>query len=282
MKYLVLLGILSIGLNQPLHSQDTLYLNANWQVVTNYNLAKYKRVLQKEGNGWYVEDYYYPANTLQMKGHLSSLSPDVLEGSVVFYYKNGNIEKQGSYVKDRRMGVHKEYYESGQIQSEIDYRSEGLHFIQMWNEKGEPQLSNGTGSYQNVTSNGDIQFAFIEDYKMVKNYTVRQQQQDTVYSMVEVLPEYRGGMEKFYRIIQKQLKYPKSARRKDIEGVVYVQFTVDRQGQVTEVKTLKGIGNGCDQESERVVQQSKRWSPGLVNNNPVKCRMVLPITFKLR
>ncbi len=281
-RHLVLVGMLTIMFTLPLSAQDVLYLDADWEVVANKAAAEYKRVLVKEGNGWHVEDYYYPANTLQMKGILSSLSPDVPEGLVVFYYRNGNVERQGHYVENRRVGIQKEYFESGQIKSEIDYRSEGLHFIQVFNQEGEPQLVNGTGSYQQTIDNGNVQHIFVEDHKMAKNFTVRTQEQDTVYSVVEVLPDYRGGMKKFYKAIQKRLKYPKPARRRGIEGVVYVQFIVGKLGEVLEVKTVRGIGGGCDEESERVVEMSSRWLPGMVDNHPVKCRMVLPVTFRLR
>ena len=67
----------------------------------------------------------------------------------------------------------------------------------------------------------------------------------------------------------------------NIEGKVYVQFVVDKDGTLTDVKALKGIGAGCDEEAVRVIQEAPKWKPGKQRGRPVKVRMVLPIIFKL-
>ncbi len=102
-----------------------------------------------------------------------------------------------------------------------------------------------------------------------------------IYTVVEDQPTPEGGMQEFYTYIMKNLKYPTQARRMGIEGKVFVQFVVDVDGSITEVKTLKGIGAGCDDEAERVLTGAKAWIPGMQKGLPVKVRMVLPITFAL-
>ena len=77
------------------------------------------------------------------------------------------------------------------------------------------------------------------------------------------------------------MEYPSQARRMGIEGRVFVQFVVDKQGNVTEVQSVKGIGAGCDEEAERVLRESPKFKPGKQRGRPVKVRMVLPIIFKL-
>jgi protein TonB len=62
---------------------------------------------------------------------------------------------------------------------------------------------------------------------------------------------------------------------------VYVQFVVDKSGNITQVEVIRGIGAGCDEEAERVVKASPKWKPGKQRGQPVRVRMVLPITFKL-
>ncbi|MEM9327800.1 MAG: energy transducer TonB, partial [Bacteroidota bacterium] len=66
-----------------------------------------------------------------------------------------------------------------------------------------------------------------------------------------------------------------------IEGQVYVGFVVDEKGRVSEVKTLRGIGHGCDEEAERVLENANNWLPGEVDGAPVKAFVVLPVVFKL-
>jgi protein TonB len=77
------------------------------------------------------------------------------------------------------------------------------------------------------------------------------------------------------------MKYPAQARRMGIEGKVFVEFVVDKDGTLTEVKTVKGIGAGCDEEAVRVIQSAPKWKPGKQRGRPVKVRMILPIIFKL-
>ena len=77
------------------------------------------------------------------------------------------------------------------------------------------------------------------------------------------------------------MNYPKQARRMGIEGKVYVQFVVDKDGSVTSVRAVKGIGAGCDEEAERVLKSSPKFKPGKQRGRPVKVRMMMPIIFKL-
>jgi len=104
---------------------------------------------------------------------------------------------------------------------------------------------------------------------------------DEVFSIVEDQPEFPGGMAAFYKYVGDNMKYPAQARRMGIEGRVFVQFVVEKDGSITEVKAVKGIGAGCDEEAERVLRASPKFKPGKQRGRPVKVRMVLPIQFKL-
>ena len=102
-----------------------------------------------------------------------------------------------------------------------------------------------------------------------------------VFTVVEQQPQPRGGMPGFYQYIAEHMNYPKQARQMGIEGKVFVEFIVDENGYLTQVKAIKGIGAGCDAEAVRVLQNASRWKPGLQRGIPVKVRMVIPITFAL-
>jgi protein TonB len=104
---------------------------------------------------------------------------------------------------------------------------------------------------------------------------------EEVFTIVEDQPTPRGGMAAFYEYVQKNLKYPAQARRMGIEGKVFVQFVVDKDGSITEVTSVKGIGAGCDEEAVRVLKQAPKWNPGKQRGRAVKVRMILPITFRL-
>ena len=116
---------------------------------------------------------------------------------------------------------------------------------------------------------------------VVASSPMPEEKADEVFTIVEDQPSPVGGMTAFYQYVQKKLKYPAQARRMGIEGKVFVQFIVDKDGSITDVKAVKGIGAGCDEEAVRVLQDSPKWNPGKQRGRPVKVRMILPITFRL-
>jgi periplasmic protein TonB len=104
---------------------------------------------------------------------------------------------------------------------------------------------------------------------------------DEIFTIVENQPEPYGGMRAFYEYIAKNLTYPASARRNNIEGRVYIEFVVEKDGSLTDVKILKGIGGGCDEEAVRIIKNAPKWIPGKQRGRPVRVKMVLPVLFKL-
>ncbi|MEQ9593756.1 MAG: energy transducer TonB [Cyclobacteriaceae bacterium] len=104
---------------------------------------------------------------------------------------------------------------------------------------------------------------------------------EEIFTIVEDPASPQGGMTAFYKYVGDKIKYPAQARRMGIEGRVFVQFVIDKDGSITEVVAVKGIGAGCDEEAVRILQGSPKWKPGKQRGKPVKQRMVLPITFKL-
>lgn len=104
---------------------------------------------------------------------------------------------------------------------------------------------------------------------------------EEIFTIVEQQPVPVGGMASFYRYIGENLRYPTRAARQGIEGRVFIQFVVERDGSLTDVQVVRGIGGGCDEEAIRVVQGAPKWEPGRQRGRPVRVRMVLPILFQL-
>lgn len=107
------------------------------------------------------------------------------------------------------------------------------------------------------------------------------EESDEIFTIVEESAAPKGGMGAFYQYVRDKMKYPPQARRMGIDGKVFVEFVVNKDGSITDVKAIKGIGAGCDEEAVRVVKAAAAWKPGKQRGKPVKQRMVLPITFKL-
>jgi len=85
------------------------------------------------------------------------------------------------------------------------------------------------------------------------------------------------GRAQFYSYISKHLKYPKAAQQSGAEGKVFVQFVIDKDGSITDIQIIKGLGFGMDEEAIRVIQSAPKWMPGKQRGKPVKVRMSLPI-----
>lgn len=105
---------------------------------------------------------------------------------------------------------------------------------------------------------------------------------DGVYTKPEVMPAYPGNNEALADYINTKLVYPEQAIDNNVEGTVHVQFVVDKDGKVSDVKTVGDkLGYGLDEEAVTVVSQLPKWTPGKVNGRNVKTRLTIPITYKL-
>ena len=106
---------------------------------------------------------------------------------------------------------------------------------------------------------------------------------DEIYNFrdIEAYPEFEGGMKAFYKFIQKNLRYPASALDQEKQGKVFISFVVERDGAISDVKVLKGVGYGMDEEASRVIKKSPNWKPGKQNGKTVRVRFNMPITFSM-
>ncbi|MBA4848857.1 M56 family metallopeptidase [Emticicia sp. BO119] len=100
-----------------------------------------------------------------------------------------------------------------------------------------------------------------------------------VFDSVEENPEYPGGVKQLYTFINNNLRYPIEAAQNNITGKVFVKFVVRKDGSISDLKILKGIGYGCDEEAVRVISQLPRWKPGKQNGKLVNVMFTMPINF---
>ena len=105
--------------------------------------------------------------------------------------------------------------------------------------------------------------------------------EEEVFVVVEEDPEFPGGMKAMLAFIEKNLVYPEEAKASGIEGKVYVSFTVEKDGSISNVKILRDIGYGCGDEVVRIVKLMPKWNPGKQRGVPVRVRYNLPVQFIL-
>ena len=116
--------------------------------------------------------------------------------------------------------------------------------------------------------------------KAQKNDTVKSISSDTlIFYKVEHEPEFPGGMKKFYKYVAKNLHYPANMGTIDVQGKVFIQFIVEKDGSVSHVKVTKSLYDDLDKEALRVVSNSPKWNPGVQNGHIVRVLYVVPIDF---
>jgi periplasmic protein TonB len=122
----------------------------------------------------------------------------------------------------------------------------------------------------------------IEEYVPIAMDEEEEFEEEQIFAVVEAMPEYPGGEIARMRYLADNIKYPTMARESGIQGRVYVTFVVERDGSVTDVRVLRGIGGGCDEEAIRVVSNMPKWVPGRQRNKPVRVQFNLPVRFTLQ
>lgn len=106
---------------------------------------------------------------------------------------------------------------------------------------------------------------------------------ERVHVVSETMPEFPGGQYALFKFISKNLNYPKDAKKKGIQGKVMVQFIVEKDGTIGNIRIYKGISPELDKEAIRVfsLPSMPKWKPGMSDGVAVRVRYTFPITFKL-
>lgn len=100
--------------------------------------------------------------------------------------------------------------------------------------------------------------------------------------IVEEMPLFPGGDTERLKFLAANILYPTQATENGIQGTVYFQFIIDSKGNITDVKILRGIGGGCDEEALRVIKMMPQWKPGRQNGRTVRVLYNMPVVFKIQ
>lgn len=98
---------------------------------------------------------------------------------------------------------------------------------------------------------------------------------------VDEFPEFAGGAKAWSKYMERNLRYPSAAQEDAVHGKVFVSFVVEKDGSITDVKVLRGIGYGCDEEAAKVIKKSPLWKPGKNKGTPVRVRYNMAINFQM-
>jgi TonB family protein len=243
------------------------------------------------------------------------VSSNISNKRFITYFQNGSVrslsETKGADKNETIMIT--KWFANGQIKSiEYETKTKDLKFEtrlnDAWDFEGNKLLSNGNGFYKYYEENRDKKIShegrmldgfkegewigknnddiiiYKETYKDNKCLTGLNfdENQTIKYTELKTVPEYKDGLKEMYNILLNSTKYPIEAQKKGIFGNVFLQFNVDTNGYIHDIKVLKGIGSGCDEEAMRVVKLlDGNWIPGKLRGKPISTRFTLPVPFRL-
>lgn len=225
--------------------QDTTFIDQDWNKVESIQHATYFKTV-----------VYHKA--------------DSNRATETVYFKSGQIKTQKDYAvyKDRKLdGKSKEWFESGQLRKDIDYK-EGKKNGQLFTYWANGKLKRAD-AYENDT--------------LIQGKCLTSEGRDTIHYDYEQMPEFPGGIDALIQYLRKELKYPKSAQRAGVEGLVLVGFVVNTNGTISDVKVVKSaFFPELDKEALRMVRKMPNWEPGMEDGEVVKIGFHLPIHFQLQ
>lgn len=127
------------------------------------------------------------------------------------------------------------------------------------NQKGSV---NGTGDpYSDYTGDGEENFG-----------------EETIFVRAEFMPQFNGDLGKW---LGKNLKYPVRAQEAGVQGKVYIEFIIERDGSITDAKVIRSVHPDLDKEALRVVNSMPKWKPGMQRDKAVRVKFTIPISFRL-
>ncbi len=106
-------------------------------------------------------------------------------------------------------------------------------------------------------------------------------EKDPVFQVVEQMPQFPGGGAAIMKYFSEQINYPEEALQNRVEGRVIAQFTIKKDGSISDINIVRKVDPALDLETERVIAAMPKWQPGKQNGQVVNVKFTLPVIFKL-
>jgi TonB family protein len=296
--------------------QDTTvyYLNNSGKVVSTKDSADFFLVILPPDTNvdkkLFIVKEFYPSGKLKLIGGSTGNSLRNLEfqGPYVAFYPNGHKMLDRNYEKSSPIGDEIQYYPNGKLYHIRSYADYNKIFLKQFSDStGNVLAENGKGKWteynENFTAinaggeidngvedgkwhgriNDSVYFESVfQNGKLISTARIYKYKSMTdVYSKVDVVPEFSGGLNAFGRFLGRNIRYPARARENYTQGQIILSFVIEKDGGITNVKVLRGIGDGCDEEAVRVLNLSPLWKPGMLNGKIVRVAYSMPISFTL-
>lgn len=281
------------------------------QLKTKDSAEFYRLILSPDTNAdkkLFVVNDYYKNGKLRMQGKSSNNKSYLhCEGTFIEYYQNGQQKSVKNYRDNRLLGEIMEYYPNGKLYLSGNYENDSKLIINECRDStGKILVQSGNGQctrydwdFKKVVGQGAVKnglqegewrgwytasisyTCFYENGVLIKGTSYDDKGGVYPFTKEEVEPTFKGGIDSFYKFLASNVRYPKEAKKRNIQGKVVLSFIVNKDGTLSDIKVIRGIGGGCDEESVRVLQLSPPWEPGVQFGRPVRVQYNIPLTFSL-
>jgi protein TonB len=101
----------------------------------------------------------------------------------------------------------------------------------------------------------------------------------TVYTIVDKTPKFPKGSDAMYKFIYSKVNFERMSEI-DVQGKIFIQFVIEKDGSISNIKITRSLDPFCDKEAIRIVRLMPKWEPGKLNNKIVRTKIEVPITIK--
>jgi TonB family protein len=278
----ILLPLILLSIHLPaLHAQEVRYFdrlfNSVEQKKTN-NERKY--TIDLADSITKIEDF--SSGQLQVSGTIYGLT-DIEEVNNFIRYarNNAHIFHYKPYFKNVR-GEFLILKSSGSPDCRFLVKHDTVRYAQVWDVQGDELLVNGSGQRKTIISFGNrVGTEIYVDSLLDSRFTIRSLEGDTIYSKVDKPAEPKEGIQAFGQQLSKKIQYPVLAQMGGKEGVVFINFIVEKNGQLTGFRPVKSDGSTFEQKTIKNLERLAPWNPAEFKGKKVKTEYTLPVRFKL-
>lgn len=294
------------------------YYNLDGQVTSEAEATFYRIANQYAIDDRYHMTDFYMNGVVAASGAYLTSSFTIRDGEFRYYYPDGKLKSKGTYEKNLRTGEWKWWYPSGELMKEAlivhtnSVPNEEIELtVNFWDEDGNQLVTKGKGElvqynehqyvhqlsaiargqildglkhgyWRGIDTEGNVLYKELYRNGFLLRGKAYTNTGKVKYSTLSKAPMPVGGVASFKKHIINSLRYPRDARYENISGQVLVQFVVGKDGSIHDVETIKGIGGGCDEEAERVIESYGDWEPGIQRGQLRTSRMIMPISFEIQ
>lgn len=252
---------------------------------------------------------YYKSGNIKSTGISKNKDYLEIDGTYITYFENGKKESISNYKNKKTTGKSFNYYDTGNIQSEIEYLENEDEFavnykvLQAWNKENQQVIFDGNGKFESFENehyivNGIIAnglregkwegynksntIKFIENYakgKLVSGITTDSNGIEIPYTLLFEKAKPEKGLKHFYDYVRYNFVRPNETEWQNTSGKIHLTFTIEKNATVNNIAIIKGINEQLDQEAIRTIQTYNKWLPGYSRGLPVRVQYRIPITL---